>query len=75
MPMASLSSLFTTLTSLLLPARVPPLLVGVKTEQKLKVDFVDVEFVEADAEANTGSLLSAVLATCSLFLAVLSLSP
>lgn len=35
-----------------------PLLVGVKTEQKLKVDFVDVEFVEADAEANTGSLLS-----------------
>ncbi|KAF5094960.1 hypothetical protein D0Z03_001943 [Geotrichum reessii] len=35
-----------------------PLLVGVKTEQKLKVDFVDVEFVEADSEQNTGSLLS-----------------
>lgn len=33
-----------------------PLLVGVKTEKKLKVDFVDVEFV--DAEQNTGSLLS-----------------
>lgn len=34
-----------------------PLLIGVKTEKKLKVDFVDVEFVDAEGEQNTGSLL------------------
>lgn len=35
-----------------------PLLIGVKTEKKLKVDFVDVEFVDAETEQNTGSLLA-----------------
>ncbi|KAF5101403.1 hypothetical protein D0Z00_000882 [Geotrichum galactomycetum] len=35
-----------------------PLLIGVKTEKKLKVDFVDVEFVDAESEQNTGSLLA-----------------
>lgn len=36
-----------------------PLLVGVKTEKKLKVDFVDVEFGDAtDALQNTGTLLT-----------------
>lgn len=35
-----------------------PLLIGVKTEKKLKVDFVDVEFIDADTDQNTGSLLA-----------------
>lgn len=33
-------------------------MVGVKTEKKLKVDFVDVEFVDAETEHNSGSFLS-----------------
>jgi len=31
-----------------------PLLVGVKTEKKLKVDFVDVEFPAAGGDASNG---------------------
>ena len=32
-----------------------PLLIGVKTEKKLKVDFVDVEFAGPDSDAKSGS--------------------
>ncbi len=32
-----------------------PLLIGVKTEKKLKVDFVDVEFAGSESDAKSGS--------------------
>ncbi|KAM5530275.1 hypothetical protein V8D89_016054 [Ganoderma adspersum] len=35
-----------------------PLLIGVKTEKKLKVDFVDVEFAGPDSDAKSGSTLA-----------------
>ncbi|KAI1794428.1 L-glutamine D-fructose 6-phosphate amidotransferase [Ganoderma leucocontextum] len=35
-----------------------PLLIGVKTEKKLKVDFVDVEFAGPESDAKSGSTLA-----------------
>ncbi|PIL23364.1 hypothetical protein GSI_14675 [Ganoderma sinense ZZ0214-1] len=35
-----------------------PLLIGVKTEKKLKVDFVDVEFAGPESDAKSGSALA-----------------
>jgi glucosamine--fructose-6-phosphate aminotransferase (isomerizing) len=43
-----------------------PLLVGVKTDRKLKVDFVDVEFPEHDAPTSNQSVLSGGAADNSL---------
>ncbi|KAJ5974016.1 Glutamine--fructose-6-phosphate aminotransferase [Penicillium waksmanii] len=44
-----LEGAFGLLLKLSLPARVPPLVIGVRTSKKMKVDFVDVEFSEEGA--------------------------